>query len=148
MTADASVVAESGDAEADIYLLVVEDHPLVAGVMASALEADGHEVRTAGSGAEALRLMEQALPDAVFLDIVMPEMDGIELLRRIRRLYGDLPVVVMSGWATDAQLGVAVELGVIDIVHKPDVLKNLPETLAHIEARRTDARRPANGHSS
>ncbi|MGH7264493.1 MAG: response regulator [Candidatus Rokuibacteriota bacterium] len=141
-------MAKSGDLEANIHLLVVDDQPPVAGILASALEGEGHVVRTAESGEEALRLMEQALPDAVFLDIVMPGMDGIELLRRIRRLYGELPVVVLSGWATDEQLRIAVELSVADIVHKPDVLKNLPEALAQIEARRTDARRPSDGRTS
>lgn len=65
-------------------ILVIDDEPLVADVIAEALRLEDNHVVVASSGEEGLRAIEQNPPDAVFLDIVMPGMDGIEVLRAIR----------------------------------------------------------------
>src|SRR5471030_956281 len=64
-------------------ILVVDDDPIIRKLLSRALAADGHEVRTAENGAHALEQLEQAPSDVVLLDIVMPGMDGIEVLDRI-----------------------------------------------------------------
>ena len=74
-------------------ILVIDDEPLVADVMAEALRLEDHDVVVASSGEEGLRVIAQKPPDAVLLDIVMPGMDGIEVLRAIRERNPELPVI-------------------------------------------------------
>ncbi len=117
-------------------ILVIDDEPVVAGIFANALTQEGNQVLVATSGKEGLQVLEQSRPDAVFLDVAMPDLDGIEVLRRIRDKHAQLPVIILSGWATDRQLEAARRLGVTDVVLKPIALKNLSEALARI--RRLD----------
>ena len=63
-------------------ILVVDDDPINRRLLSRSLEADGHAVRTAENGVEALALLSESRADVVLLDIVMPEMDGIEVLDR------------------------------------------------------------------
>lgn len=111
-------------------ILVIDDEPAVAGVLAEALRDDGNDVIVAGGGEEGLQVLAQNPPDAVFLDIVMPGMDGIEVLRRIRVVYPDLPVIILSGWASPGQLESARRLGVTDVLQKPVALRTLSRALA------------------
>ena len=111
-------------------ILVIDDEPMVAGVVAEALQSEGYQVVVAGSGEEGLRLIETNSPDAVFLDIVMPGMDGIEVLRRIRERTRDLPVIILTGWATERQLDEVRTLGVTDVISKPVAVRNLTRALA------------------
>ena len=114
-------------------ILVVDDEPIVAGLIAEGLRNEGHgDVVIANSGEQGLQVIEQDPPDAVFLDITMPEMDGVEVLRRIRQMFPDLPVIILSGWGSDAQIAAARELGVTDVLQKPTPLKNLSQTLARL----------------
>ena len=111
-------------------ILVIDDEPLVASVVAEALQSEGHHVIVAGSGEEGLRAIEQSPLDAVFLDIKMPGMDGIEVLRRIRARDPDLQVIILTGWASTSQIDEARRLGVTDIISKPVPLQNLSRALA------------------
>ena len=112
-------------------ILVIDDEPAVAAVIAEALREEGHEVSAAGGGEQGLQAMAAIPPDAVFLDIIMPGMDGIEVLRRIRARDPDLPVIILSGWAGKSQLDEARRLGVTDILQKPVALRTLSSALAH-----------------
>jgi CheY-like chemotaxis protein len=79
-------------------ILVVEDERALRKVMELVLQGEGYEVMTANNGREALAMLEQALPDLIISDYVMPEMDGAELVRRVRgnaRLAG-IPILLMS----------------------------------------------------
>jgi len=110
-------------------ILVVDDELEVAKAIADAVGRQGHQVVIAASGEEALELMGQLQPDAVFLDIVMPGMDGIQVLERLRSMFPGLPVLILSGWASDQQIDRAQRLGA-EIVLKPDVLKHLQHALS------------------
>jgi len=111
-------------------ILVIDDEPAVAAVIAEALRDEGHEVLVATGGEEALQVIAHGRPEAVFLDIVMPGMDGVETLRRIRTNSPDLPVIILSGWASPRQLDEARRLGVCDVMRKPVALKTLSSALA------------------
>lgn len=111
-------------------ILVIDDEPLVASVVAEALQNEGNQVVVAGNGVEGLRAIEADVPDAVFLDIRMPGMDGIEVLRRIRTRLPHLPVIILTGWASDTQIDEARRLGVTDVISKPVALRNLTRALA------------------
>ena len=78
-------------------ILVVDDDPLVRETSAQVLTDQGHEVRTAGDGFEALIELRQALPDLVISDLSMPNMSGFELLSVIRRRFPHIPVIAISG---------------------------------------------------
>ena len=89
-------------------ILVVDDEPIVAGLIAEGLRNEGYEeIVIANSGEEGLQVIERDPPEVVFLDITMPGMDGVEVLRRIRERSADLPVVILSGWGTDKQIEAA-----------------------------------------
>ncbi len=111
-------------------ILVIDDEPAVAAVLAEALREEGHETLVAGGGEEGLHMIAQGRPEAVFLDIVMPGMDGVETLRRIRAQSPDLPVIILSGWASSRQLDEARRLGVCEVLVKPVALKTLSSALA------------------
>jgi CheY-like chemotaxis protein len=123
-------------------ILVIDDEPIVAGLIADGLREEGYEqIVTANSGPEGLQAIEREAPDVVFLDITMPGMDGIEVLRRIRERSGDLPVVILSGWGTEGQLEAARKLGVMDVLKKPAPLKNVSQTLARLQQVAGETRR-------
>jgi CheY-like chemotaxis protein len=81
------------------------------------------------SGAEGLALLAEKTPDAVFLDLVMPGLSGVELLKEIRRGHPELPIVVVTGRAEAQDLDEVRRLGVADIVEKPWALKYVDEAL-------------------
>lgn len=80
---------------------------------------EGHETLEAASAEEGLRLIEKAAPDAVFLDIWLPGMDGLKALERIRALDPALPVVMISGHGTIETAVAAIRLGAHDFIEKP-----------------------------
>ncbi len=114
--------ADSVDAERRTgSILVVDDDPIIRKLLSRALTADGHEVRLADNGAHALEQLEQAPSDVVLLDIVMPGMDGIEVLDRIKtdpRLH-NLPVIMISGLDDYDSVVRCIESGAEDYLPKP-----------------------------
>ena len=118
-------------------ILIVDDEIHVATVLAESVRAQGHEVIVAGSGEEGLALLDQTHPHAVFLDLVMPEMSGLEVLRRIRQSHPALPVVVITGHASSAQIEEAKRLGAADCVAKPFVLNQLNRALGGLRSENT-----------
>ncbi len=115
-----------------VRILVIDDQPDVALVVAEVLESEGHQALVAGSGEEGLRAIEQSPPDAVFLDVVMPGIDGIEVLRRIRETRPQLPVILLSGTVSARQIETARELGVTDVLLKPAPLNRFSQALARV----------------
>jgi len=110
-------------------ILIVDDEAAVAGLLAEAVEQQGHEVVIAHHGVEALAALGRQVPDAVFLDIRMPDMAGVEVLRRIRETHPTLPVIVITGHARDDELDEVQRLGVADVIKKPLILNHLSATL-------------------
>jgi signal transduction histidine kinase len=90
---DRPSLSAMGDATGDV--LIVDDYPDAIALYEALLADDGHRVRTAQSGAEALRKVAEREPEVVLLDVSMPGMDGVEVLRRLRALRGGGPSVLM-----------------------------------------------------
>jgi len=116
-------------------ILVVDDEPEVAEVIAESVRIQGHETVIAHDGQEALDILGTYNPDAVFLDLVMPGLTGLEVLQRVRQTHQGLPVIIISGRATIAQVTEAKRLGVTDVVEKPFALKHLSEALTDLKRR-------------
>ena len=119
-------------------VLVVDDEVAIRETLAQILGYEGYRVPTAASGPEALALMDEDAADAVLLDIKMPEMDGFEVLARLRESHADVPVVVISGHG-DIQTAVqAVKEGAYDFLEKPLDRGRLLVTLQNALMHRRD----------
>ena len=116
-------------------ILIVDDEPAVAEALAEAVKLQGHVPAVARSGAEGLAAIEAQAPEAVFLDLVMPGLSGVDLLAKIRQSHPDLPIVVVTGRAAPLDLDKVRALGVTDIVEKPWVLKQLDEALETLRTK-------------
>ncbi|PID38819.1 MAG: Fis family transcriptional regulator [Proteobacteria bacterium] len=110
-------------------LLIVDDEPNILTSLRRALELEDFRALTVSSGAEALELCTTSTPDLVLLDVAMPELDGIEVLRRLKSSQPNLPVVMMSGHSTIETAVQATKLGANDFVEKPLSTERLLITL-------------------
>ncbi len=111
-------------------ILVVDDEPGIRELMQEILEEEGYEVRLAENGATARSALEDKVPDLVLLDIWMPDVDGVTLLKEWKtqgRLT--MPVVMMSGHGTVHTAVEATRLGAFDYLEKPIAYKHLLETV-------------------
>ncbi len=100
-------------------ILIVDDEPSVCKVISRVLASKGLSPEVAHSGEEALGLMERGAFDAVVLDIQMDEMDGFEVLARIRRADLDVPVVILSANNENYSMLLGLESGADDYMTKP-----------------------------
>lgn len=101
-----------------LKILVVDDEPPIRKLLRMGLTSQGYEVLDAPNGRMALQLLDRK-PDLVILDLGLPDIDGLELLRRIRRHQEDLPIVVLSSRGDEAGKVAALDLGADDYVTKP-----------------------------
>jgi CheY-like chemotaxis protein len=99
-------------------ILVVEDIDYFRNIIGETLELGGYHVTLSGSGKEAVRMCQELAIDLVITDLVMPEMDGLELIRSLRQSHPTLPVLAISGASSDL-LKRATELGAVGILEKP-----------------------------
>ncbi|NMX22353.1 sigma-54-dependent Fis family transcriptional regulator [Dissulfurirhabdus thermomarina] len=100
-------------------ILVVDDEVSILQMVTDILEDEGFGVETAADGPSALARLGEALPDLVLLDIWMPGIDGLEVLKRIKQEWPFLPVVIMSGHGTIETAVKATKLGAYDFIEKP-----------------------------
>lgn len=102
-------------------ILYVDDSSMVRQLLRVVLANAGHTVVGASCGAECLAKVSQERPDMVLLDMVMPEMDGLETLRRLRAnpACADLPVLLLSGDTTPGTIATATALGARGCIVKP-----------------------------
>lgn len=83
-------------------ILVADDAPAVLDVLHDVLTSAGHQVVRAGSGAEALRRFQEARPKLAVIDVMMPDMDGLVVLEGIRRIDGEVPVILITGIVSES----------------------------------------------
>ncbi len=121
---------------ANLRLLLVDDEVEFLEPMKARLERRRVDCVTATSGAEALAVLDASPMDCAVVDVKMPEMDGLELLRRLRRLHPEVPVVLLTGHAS-SELGVqGMELGAFEYLLKPVELDELLDTVRRAAAGR------------
>jgi UDP-3-O-acyl N-acetylglucosamine deacetylase len=100
-------------------VLIVDDEERVVQSIAGVLEDEGFRVTTARGGEEAIGVFQKEEPDVTLLDIWMPGMDGIEVLKRLKWMSPDCQVIMISGHATISTAMAAVKLGAFDFIEKP-----------------------------
>lgn len=117
-------------------ILIIDDEPEILALLSVLLEAQGYEVSTAESGLMALGLLESKNFDAVVCDYMMPQMDGITILKEVRVKKNYVPFVFFSGNAQEKHGLKMKNLGAYEIVAKPDVERLtdvIVETINHNE---------------
>src|SRR6476659_11292659 len=113
-------------------VLVVEDDPRIADVLEYALKAEGHDVQKAQRGREAIELAERSPPALIVLDVGLPDIDGFEVCRAVRK-FSDVPVIFLTSRNDEIDRVVGLEIGGDDYVVKPFSPREL---LARIKAIR------------
>ena len=121
-----SLINEHLSQKLPLQILVAEDNPINQKVIQKSLARLGYESSLANNGAEVLELMAQSHYDLIFMDIQMPEMDGLEATSRLRDLYGNLPVIVaLTANALIEERERCLQIGMNDFLTKPFQLQQL-----------------------
>jgi two-component system alkaline phosphatase synthesis response regulator PhoP len=100
-------------------ILFADDDPVTLDALRACVETEGFKVVLAANGEEALELWRQGRPDLLCLDVMMPEMDGFEVCRRVRAEDGRVPILFLSAKSEEVDVVVGLELGADDFVRKP-----------------------------
>jgi len=120
-------------------VLVVDDEPALLRAVGAALKARGYDVATVGTGQAAIDAIALTPPDVVVLDLGLPDLDGIEVCRRVRE-WSDVPIVVLSAEGSEERKVLALDQGADDYVTKPfstaELLARIRVALRH---RKDDA---------
>jgi PAS domain S-box-containing protein/putative nucleotidyltransferase with HDIG domain len=125
-------------------VLIVDDERSIRATLAEFVREDGHDVRTAETAAEALRLVEERAPDVVVTDIILPRMSGVELLTRIHERHPDVQVIMITGEPTVETAAEAVRQGAFDYLSKPvssDAVRSAVSRSAKVKRLVDDRRR-------
>ncbi len=125
-------------------ILIIEDNADLAFGLRNNLELEGYEVRVAGDGKAGLEALRASTADLVILDLMLPEMDGFNVLRGIRKGGSKVPILILTARGEEADKVTGLRLGADDYVTKPF---GLMELLARVEAllRRAEAARESGG---
>lgn len=121
----------------EVSVLLVDDEEEFVDALAERLELRGLDVATAHDGAAALERARDRVYDAILLDMAMPGLDGLETLKRLLEINGDLQVIVLTGRATLAQAVEAMKAGALDLIEKPADIGTLVERIEEAAHRRT-----------
>jgi DNA-binding response OmpR family regulator len=117
-------------------ILIADDDDDILVLVRTVLERSGHEVMVARDGAQALELAGRRRPDLAVLDISMPELDGLEVLRRLRAdaVTSELPVVLLSARAQEVDVALGYETGASAYMRKPFSPRELTARVADLLA--------------
>ncbi len=117
-------------------ILIADDDPNLRKVLTIELSGDGYEVQTTDSGVRALELIEKGEPDVVILDLNMPGLNGMEVLKQIKNLESSVEVIVLTGYASVSTAVEAMKLGACDFLTKPFNVESLKAAIEKAYERR------------
>jgi DNA-binding NtrC family response regulator len=100
-------------------ILIVDDEEAIRSLLKYSFEKDGYEVHLAGNGLEALNVLEEVKIDVAISDIVMPEIDGVELVKRMRAEFPMTRIIMMTGYVNIENLLICVQNQVDTVIFKP-----------------------------
>lgn len=112
------------------YLLIVDDEPTLAGILMPVMKAAGYEVAVVDDGASAVSAAMARTPDAIILDLGLPDLDGKEVIARIRE-WSDVPIIVVTARHQQAEKVEALDGGADDFISKPF---DINELMARVRA--------------
>lgn len=118
-------------------LLIIDDEPQIRRMLQIGLRAQGYQVHEAGNGREGLAIAANHNPDLVILDLGLPDMDGMEVLRELRA-WSSVPVVVLSVRSQESEKVAALDAGANDYVTKPFGVQELSARLRVLLRQRAD----------
>ena len=121
--------------EKKLKILITDDSKLLRKKLKAELERNGCEVIEAENGKEAVMKDLQEKPDGIFLDVVMPEVGGIEALRVLKEVSPDLPVIMLSSAGTPQKLMETLKLGALDFIQKPYTSAQIRKALESIRKK-------------
>ena len=117
-------------------VLLVDDEPEFTQVLSQRMQSRGVTVDTVANGYEAMKKAKGESYDAVFLDLAMPGMDGIETLKHLLELNPDLQVILLTGYATLKEGIEAIKLGAMDFLEKPAEIQKLMAKIQQAKANK------------
>ena len=126
---------------ADKKVMVVDDDVKTVELVRLYLDRDGYQVLTAYNGLEALRLARESCPDLIVLDLMLPDIDGLEVCRTLRREF-DIPIIMLTARTTDQDKLAGLDLGADDYVSKPFSPKELAARVRAVLRRLPGERGP------
>jgi DNA-binding NtrC family response regulator len=129
-------------------VLVVDDEPIVLTSCRMVLDAEGCEVMTAGTVQEALSFLETQAFGLLLVDVKMPVLDGMYLVRQVRKKRPRMPIIVMSGYSTDDTIREALDLGAATFIAKPFTPDELADAVRSVLKPREKEQRHADEKSS
>jgi DNA-binding response OmpR family regulator len=100
-------------------LLIVDDDPDICEILRDRLESQGYAIEVAGNAREAILMIDKCLPTGILLDFMLPTIDGLQLLREVRRAYPLLPVVIITANKEEHFAARAIAAGADDVLFKP-----------------------------
>lgn len=110
-------------------ILVVDDEPVAVELLHAFLTDKGYEVITASDGEEALRKVKEERPHLILLDVCLPRMNGLDVLRRVREIDQEVGVIMVTAVNEESTGRLALKLGAFDYITKPLDLKYLEQSL-------------------
>ena len=113
-------------------ILIVDDDPDICHFFQKILTEMGYEVSTASGARESLTRITRDPPDVLFLDIKMPKMDGLECLRRVRKIKRKLPIVMITGYGDLKSAQEAMRLGADEYISKPFNLEEIKRLISEL----------------
>ncbi len=117
-------------------ILIADDDPNLRKVLTIELSGEGFEIQATDSGVRALELIAKDEPDVMILDLNMPGLSGLEVLKEIKRLESSVEVIVLTGYATVSTAVEAMKLGACDYVTKPFEVESLKAVIEKAYERR------------
>jgi len=100
-------------------VLVVDNDEVICDLLKNIISSDGHRVVAVQNGVEAIKWIKISTFDLVFLDLAMPDISGVEVLKQIKEINSNLPVVIITGYPDSELMDQVLELGSISVVKKP-----------------------------
>lgn len=119
-------------------ILVIDDEEVIRSYFKEILHEMGHRVSAVGTGSAGIKLIKQLIFDLVFLDLLMPEMDGAEILQQIKMMDPGLPVVIITGYPDSSAMDRALTHGPFAVIKKPIKEGNVVDAIATFSRVRKD----------